>query len=157
MSPSLNIHKLSKSCWVIKPKKAKQKESNQTWSTWDGWVSSVGEKNSRPTNLAIIRGPVSYIIYFKVQRSFPSPLMGSQVSARVSMESWYQLFWPRYFSVSVSWTFQSWSRYWDLDIFGLVIETQTVSVSVSVSLLRLRHFQSLSWWSKSGLPNPCLV
>ena len=52
------------------------------------------------------------------------------------------------FSVSAS---ISWLRlgYFSLD---LVIETQTFSVSVS--LLRLRHFQSRSRWSKSGLADP---
>ena len=47
-----------------------------------------------------------------------------------------------------------WSCHWYWDIFslGLVIETQTFSVSVSP--LRLRHFQSRSWWSKSGLADP---
>ena len=69
-SLSLDIHKISKSCWVIKQRKAKQKESNQTrynqsksihlldWVcflqhqilTFDGWVSPVREKKSRPTN-----------------------------------------------------------------------------------------------------------
>ena len=61
MSLGLDIHKISKSCWVIKQRKAKQKESNQTrynqsksihlldWVcflqhqilTFDGWVSPV--------------------------------------------------------------------------------------------------------------------
>ena len=70
MSLGLDIHKISKSCWVIKQRKAKQKESNQTrynqsksihlldWVcflqhqilTFDGWVSPVREKKSRPTN-----------------------------------------------------------------------------------------------------------
>ena len=70
ISLGLDIHKISKSCWVIKQRKAKQKESNQTrynqsksihlldWVcflqhqilTFDGWVSPVREKKSRPTN-----------------------------------------------------------------------------------------------------------
>ena len=52
-----------------------------------------------------------------MERSFPSPLMGSQISAWVSMESWFRHILP-----------------------SLVSKTQIFSVSVSVSSLRLRFF-----------------
>ena len=100
-----------------------------------------------------------------MQISFPSPLMGSQITARVSIESQYWHILPslvsetQIFSVLVS---SLRLRFFSL---GLVIETHTFAVSVSslrltsfqsrsrhwdldisvsVSLLRLRHFQSRS-------------
>ena len=94
-------------------------------------------------------------------------LMWGQLSARVSMESWYQHLLPildlrtQIFSVPVSvfslrlrfFQSQSWSHHWDSDIFSLglclVIETRIFPVLVLVLPLRLRHFQSRChhWYS----------
>ena len=83
--------------------------------------------------------------------------MGSQISARVSIESRYQHILPSlvseiqiYFSLGLvieTQIFQSWYRNWDSNIcsLGLVIETDIFSVSVLVSSLRLTSFQSRSW------------
>ena len=129
---------------------------------------------------------VDYVCFLEhqiVQRSFPSPLMGTQISARVSMESRYRHLLPslvsetQIFSVLVS---SLRLRFFSL---GLVIETHTFAVSVSslrltsfqsrsrhwdldisvlVSLLRLRHIQSRSrHWDSDlfslGLDDPNLV
>ena len=169
ISLGLDIHKISKSCWVIKQRKAKQKESNQTrynqsksihlldWVcflqhqilTFDGWVSPVREKKSRPTNqktriiseISMSLDGVSVSTFFAQSRFWDS-----------DFSSLGLVFETQIFPVSVSVSLLR------LSIFslglGLVIETQTFSVSVSVLSLRLRPFQSWSRWSKSGLADP---
>ena len=123
--------------------------------TWNCWVSPVGEKKSRPTNLAIVIGPVSYRIHFMA--------LPTNGRSRGQWESRWSLGIDIFCLVSSlrfrlfqSW---SWSRYQDSDIFGLglVIETQTFSVSVSS--LRLRNFQSQShhWDSDLSSLILCLV
>ena len=114
---------------VLLSHQAKQMESNKTWSTWNGWVSPVGEKNSRLTNLAI----VSHRIHFMACRSFSSPLMVEAEISESPMESRYRHLLPSL-------------CYWDPDFssLGLVIETRTFSVSFSVSSLRLASFESRS-------------
>ena len=58
--------------------------------TWNCWVSPVGEKKSRPTNLAIVIGPVLYRIYFMVHRSLPFPVIEGQISAKAYFSrAWY--------------------------------------------------------------------
>ena len=110
----------------------------------NGWVSPVDEKNSIPTNLAVVRGPVSYRIHFLTCRSFSSPLRGNQRSVRVLMESWYRHLLPslvietQIFSVLV---LVSSLRLRFISL-GLIIDSQTFSVLVSS--LRLRYFQSWS-------------
>ena len=64
-SKSNSIHLLDQVCFL-----------QHQIPSWDVWVSPVGEKNSMPTNLAIVRGPVSYRIHFMACRSFSSPPMG---------------------------------------------------------------------------------
>ena len=153
ISLGLDIHKISKSCWVIKQRKAKQKESNQTrynqsksihlldWVcflqhqilTFDGWVSPVREKKSRPTNQKT-----------RIISEISMSLDGVSVSTFFAQSR----FWDSDFSslglVFETQIFQSRSRHWDSDIcsLGLVIETHILSVSVSS--LRLGHFQSRS-------------
>ena len=153
MSLGLDIHKISKSCWVIKQRKAKQKESNQTrynqsksihlldWVcflqhqilTFDGWVSPVREKKSRPTNQKT-----------RIISEISMSLDG------VSVSTFFAQLRLRFFQS------RSRSRYWDL----------AFSVSVSVSSLRLRPFQSRSrsrYWDSDifslglGLDDPNLV
>ena len=84
--------------------------------------------------------------------------MGSQISARVSMESRYRHLLSSlvsetqiFFSLSLGLTietqiFRSRSRHWDSNIFSLslIIETHIFSVSVSFLSLKLRHFQPRS-------------
>ena len=162
MSLPLDIHKISKSRWLIQQRKAKQKEYNQTRFIRVSLLFTASNKKNQdqPT-----RRPVPYRFLFKLQ-------MGIQISAWVLIEFWYWHLLPnlisetQIFSVSVSVPSLR-LRFFSLGLviethillfsvsslriehfslgLGLVIDTQTFSVLVSVSLLRLRHFQSHFW------------
>ena len=160
ISLGLDIQKISKSCWVIKQRKAKQKESNQTrynqsksihlldWVcflqhqilTFDGWVSPVREKKSRPTNqkTRIISEISMSLDGVSVSTFFTPSRLWDPAFSSLGLVFETQIFQSR-----------SRSRHWDSDIcslgLGLVIETHILSVSVSS--LRLGHFQSRSrYW-----------
>jgi len=108
--------------------------------TFDGWVSPVREKKSRPTNkktriiseISMSLDGVSVSIFFAQSRFWDSDF--SSLGLGLVFET--QIFQSR-----------SRSRHWDSDLFslglGLVIETQTFSVSVSVSMIQI--------WSRSSL------
>ena len=117
MSLSLDFQEIFQSRWV-------------SVSISKKFLSLDESRSQHPRNSSVSVSTSNKFASLDINKiSFPSPLMGSQISARLLMESQYRHLWPSL--VSETWIFlvsvlslrlrhfQSRSHYWDSDIFSL--------------------------------------